>query len=188
MAPLYLSKSKKNACAKKAALIFEDEASFRQDSTLHSTWARQGRQPEVPVTGQRKSVKIFGSVELFTAQFVYHRATVFNAETYLVFLDQIARRYYPQPVILIQDNASYHKDKKVWTWFSKNRTWLEVHNLPPYSPEFNATERIWHHTRITGTHNRYFATEQELVSTLICIFRQMQHSPEQITGYLQPFI
>lgn len=188
MAPLYLSKPKKKARAKKAALIFEDEASFRQDSTLYSTWARQGCQPEVPVTGQRKSVKIFGCVELFTAKFVYHRDTVFNAETYLVFLEQIARRYYPQPVILIQDNASYHKDKNVWLWFSENRKWLEVHNLPPYSPEFNATERIWHHTRITGTHNRYFATEQELVSTLICVFRQMQHSPEQITGYLQPFI
>lgn len=188
MAPLYLSKPKKKARAKKAALIFEDEASFRQDSTLHSTWAHKGCQPKVPVTGQRKSVKIFGSVELFTARFVYHRDTVFNAESYLVFLEQIARRYYPQPVILIQDNASYHKDKKVWKWFSENREWFEVYNLPPYSPEFNATERIWHHTRITGTHNRYFTTEQELVDTLIHIFRQMQHHPEEITGYLKPFI
>ena len=117
-----------------------------------------------------------------------HRDTVFNAETYLVFLEQIARHYYPQPVILVQDNASYHKDKNVWLWFSENRKWLEVHNLPPYSPEFNATERIWHHTRVTGTHNRYFVTEQELIGTLIRVFRKMQHSPEQITGYLQPFI
>ncbi len=108
MAPVYVSKPKKKACAEKAALIFEDEASFRQDSTLHRTWARQGRQPEVPVTGQRQSVKIFGGVELFSARFFYHRDTVFNAETYRVFLEQIARHYYPRRVILIQDNASYH--------------------------------------------------------------------------------
>jgi len=188
LAPVYVSKPKKKACAEKAALIFEDEASFRQDSTLHRTWARQGCQPEVPVTGQRKSVKIFGGVELFSARFFYHRDTVFNAETYLVFLEQIARHYYPRRVILIQDNASYHKDQTVWLWFAENRKWLEVHNLPPYSPEFNAAERIWHHTRITGTHNRYFATEQELIGTLIRVFRKVQHCPEQITGYLQPFI
>jgi len=123
-------------------LIFEDEATFRQDSTLHRTWARKAFQPQVPVTGQRKSIEIFGSVEIFSALFTYHRDTVFNAETYLVFLEQIARRFYPGPVIFIQDNAAYHKDKDVWSWFSKNRPWLEVHNLPPYSPEFNATERI----------------------------------------------
>jgi len=45
-------------------LIFTDEASFRQDSTLHATWSRIGCPPEVPVTGQRKSVKIFGAIEL----------------------------------------------------------------------------------------------------------------------------
>ena len=188
MAPLYLSECKKKARAKKAALIFEDEASFRQDSTLHRTWARQGCQPEFPVTGQRTSVKIFGCVEMFSARFTYHRDTVFNADTYLVFLEHIARCYYPQPTILIQDNASYHKDKKVWLWFSENRKWLDVHNQPPYSPEFNAVERIWYHTRFTGTHNRYFPTEQELVGTLRCVFRKMQRSPEQIMGYLQPFI
>ena len=142
----------------------------------------------MPVTGERKSVKIFGAVELFTAQFIYHRDTVFNADTYLVFLEQIARRYYPQQVILIQDNASYHKKEDVWKWFSKNRNWLEVKNLPPYSPGFNAAERIWHHTRHEGTRNRYFITEQELVSTLICIFREIQYHPEFITGYLRPFI
>jgi transposase len=173
---------------KGAALIFEDEASFRQDSTLHATWARQGCQPEVPVTGQRESIKIFGSVELNSARFIYHRDAVFNAVTYLVFLEQIARRYYPQHVIYIQDNASYHKDKDVWAWFKENRGWWEVHNLPSYSPEFNATERIWHHVRMKGTHNRYFATKEELVITLMRIFRSIQRRPEQIRGYLQPFL
>ena len=33
---------KKNARAQGAALIHSDEASFRQDSTLHATWARRG--------------------------------------------------------------------------------------------------------------------------------------------------
>ena len=112
---------------------------------------------------------------------------MFNAETYLDYLEQIARRYFPQPVIYIQDNASYHKDQQVWTWFNANRSWWDVHNLPPYSPEFNATERLWHHTRVTGTHNRYFVDETELMNTLTRVFRSIQRSPQQITGYLRPF-
>ncbi len=140
------------------------------------------------MTGQRNSIKIFGCVEIHSARFMYHRDTVFNTETYLMFLDQIARRYFPQRVIYIQDNASYHKHADVWAWFKENRHWWEVHNLPPYSPQFNATERLWHHVRITGTHNRYFATEAELLDTLTRVFRSMQRKPEQIQGYLEPFV
>src|SRR6516164_6921708 len=60
----------------------------------------------------------------------YRQDTVFNASTYLAFLEQLARRYRRQGAMLIQDNASYHKDGEVWKWFSQNRHWLEVHQLP----------------------------------------------------------
>jgi len=188
VAPVHLSHSEKKTVAEGAALIFEDEATFRQDSTLYQTWARLGCQPQVPVTGQRKSVKMFGAVDLYTARFHYHRADVLNAETYLDYLEQLARRYYPQRTHLIQDNASYHKDHTVWAWFKANRGWLEVHQLPPYSPALNATERLWHHTRVTGTHNRYFTSEGELWDTLQRVFRSMQRNPAQIRGYLHPFL
>jgi hypothetical protein len=134
-------------------LIFTDEASFRQDSTLHATWSLVGQQPQIQVTGERKSVKILGAVELYRARFLYRHDEVFNAETYLAFLGQIARRYRRQGAVLIQDNASYHKDATVWAWFADNCDWLEVHQLPSYCPELNPTERLWQHTRKNGTHN-----------------------------------
>mgnify|MGYP001170871965 FL=1 len=147
-----------------------------------------GCQPLIPVTGARKSVKIFGSVELHTARFLYQRAKVFNAKTYIKYLERLARYYYPRHVYHIQDNASYHKDKRVWAWFKENRSWWAVYNLPPYSPEFNATERIWHHVRMTGTHNRYFIDEQELLRTLTHVFKGIQRNPDQIKGYLHSFL
>ena len=168
--------------------MFEDEASFRQDSTLHATWARRGHQPLIPVTGQRKSVKIFGSIDVLAAKFIYRSDDVFNAVSYMGFLEQIAKRYHGQRVFYIQDNASYHKDGDVWLWFKDNRKWIEVYNLPPYSPELNAAERLWHHTRITGTHNRCFNSEAEVYDTVTKVFRSMQQNPKQIKGYLRPFI
>ena len=189
MASIYLSIGQKKTRAQGATLIHEDEASFRQDSTLFSTWSRKGCQPLVPVTGERNSVKIFGCVDIYRPRFLYQRTTVFNADTYLAFLEErLARYYYPNRVYYIQDNASYHKDKDVWAWFKANRSWLEVYNLPPYSPEFNATERIWHHVRMEGTHNRYFCTKDELLNTLRSVFRSIQRRPDQIEGYLQPFL
>ena len=116
---------------------------------MHATWSRVGHPPEGPVTGHRKSVKILGAVELWHARFHYQQDRVFNAVTYLAFLESLVGRYRRQGAIPIQDNASSHKQGVVWDWFSRNRAWLEVHQLPPYSPEFNPTERLWQYARKT---------------------------------------
>ena len=88
--------------------------------------------------GERKNVKILGAIELWRTRFHYREDSVFNADSYLSFLEQLARSYRRQGAMLIQDNASYHKDAEVWTWFKSNRRWLEVHQLPPYSPEIES--------------------------------------------------
>jgi transposase len=142
----------------------------------------------VPVTGERKSVKILGAVEMYRARFFYRRDTVFNAQTYLGFLKDLLAPYRRRGAILVQDNASYHKDAEVWAWFSANRHWLEVHQLPSYSPQFNPAERLWQHTRKNGTHNRYFVNEDEIVSTLSRVFGDMQSHPDIVRPYLRPFL
>ena len=138
--------------------------------------------------GQKRTLKIFGTIELFCARFLYHFQTIFNADTYIEYLEMILKKYFPRKIYLIQDNASYHKNRNVWTWFSEHRRYIEVYNLPAYSPEFNALEKIWHHTRLHGTHNRYFASQEELKATLISTFRSIQKKPSQVQGYLNPYL
>jgi transposase len=104
-----------------------------------------------------------------------------------VFLEQVARQYHGRRIFYIQDNASYHKDKNVWLWFQDHRKSIEVFNLPPYSPELNAIETLWHHTRMKGTHNRYFENKEEIICTLNRVFKSIQKNPNQIRGYLAPF-
>lgn len=99
----------------------------------------------------------------------------------------MARRYRRRGAIIIQDNASYHKDGDVWAWFKSNRHWLEAYQLPPYSPEYNPTERIWQYTRKNGTHNRYFVTEDEIVGTLTRVFTHIQEEPAVIRQHLRAF-
>lgn len=139
------------------------------------------------MTGQRKSVKIFGAIELWKLRFHYQRDCVFNAETYLAFLKSMARRYRRQGAILIHDNASYHKKPLVQNWVDANQDWLEVQPLPKYSPELNPTERLWQYTRKNGTHNRYFECEGQLSGTLTRIFGEIQTYPELIRPSILPF-
>jgi transposase len=177
----------KAVCRQGRALVFEDEASFRQDATLAQTWARRGQTPRVPMTGERHSVKVFGCIEIYSGRFLFHFEPVFNAAAYVRFWEQVARAYYPQPLHYIHDNASYHLDGEVQSWLAAERRWWHTHALPKYSPEDNAAEPIWRHVRRKGTHNRYFVHRDELAATLVRCFRSIQQAPLQIDGYLQPF-
>ena len=139
------------------------------------------------MTGQPKSVKILGAIELWKVRFHYQQDCVFNAETYLAFLQTLARRYRRQGAILIHDYASYHKKPLVQTWLDANGDWLGVQPLPKYSPQLNPTERLWQYTRKNGTHNRYFENQGELVGTLTRVFGEMQTYPELIRPSILPF-
>lgn len=135
----------------------------------------------------RNTLKVYGTVDLYSGRFLYHFESIFNAETYIEYLERVLRSYYPKKIYLIQDNAKYHKTDELWDFLSDERKYLEVYHLPAYSPEFNAMERLWHHTRMTCTHNRYFPTQEALYSTLISTFKSIQHNPLQIMGYLKAF-
>ncbi len=72
----------------------------------------------IQTMGQRNTLKIYGTVELHHGRFLYRFQDVFNADTYMEYLQHVLRSY-SQKIFLIQDNAAYHKDKDVWKWFSQ---------------------------------------------------------------------
>ncbi len=133
---------------------------------------------------------MFGCVDIQNTRFIHHfEDEKFNAKTYLKFLETvIAKRFYKKQICYIQDNASYHKDSDVWEWFSENKRWLHVKNLPPYCPELNATENIWHHTRVNGIHNQYFDSKEKIITNLEKIFYNIRKNPNMIEGYMRPFL
>jgi transposase len=187
---LHVSQFKKNAKAEGAIIVYEDEASFRQSPTLHQTWAPVNCQPQILTTGQRNTQKIFGAIALYSSDFLYrHKEDNFNYLTYIEFLDDILNHYYQKGhrIYLIQDNASYHKKPETYEWFKTNRKYIEVFNLPPYCPEFNSTERIWHYTRMQATHNRYYDTKEHLCDALFHTFETIQKNPNLIDGLMKPF-
>jgi transposase len=125
------------------------------------------------------------------ARFIYlHQEAYFQWETYLAFLDQVlVPAFYRRGhrIFLIQDNASYHKNRETFAWFGGHRRYVEVYQLPPYWPELNATERIWNYTRKHATHNRFFETPKELRQTLFRTFYHIRRHPEEIRNLMLPF-
>jgi hypothetical protein len=112
----------------------------------------------------RKSVALFGAVNLRNGQLITQFSPKFDAVTFGDFLRKlIARRRSNRPIVAILDNARYHHATLLKPFLFHYRKRLSLSFLPPYSPDLNPVERVWKLARRLCTHNRYFPTLQDLV-------------------------
>ena len=105
----------------------------------------------------RKSIALFGAVQIRSGKLVTMSASPFNAEAFAAFLQYLVRhRNRRRRTVLIVDNASYHR-------LPTCPKGLHLDYLPPYSPELNPIERVWKLLRRLRVHNQYFETLDHLL-------------------------
>jgi transposase len=144
------------ATRRKGLILFEDEASFAQWGSLSYTWARRGRQPEVPTSGKRKGYKVFGAIEYFSGRLFYQGIEGrFNSENYQAFLQMILA-HTTQHLFLIHDGARYHTSASTQAFLAAHSARITAEPLPSYSPDYNPIEYLWKKTKKRATHNQYF--------------------------------
>jgi transposase len=144
------------ATRRKGLILFEDEASFAQWGSLSYTWARRGRQPEVPTSGKRKGYKVFGAIEYFSGRLFYQGIEGrFNSDSYQAFL-QMVLAHTTQHLFLIHDGARYHTSASTQAFLAAHRARITAEPLPSYSPDYNPIEYLWKKTKKRATHNQYF--------------------------------
>jgi len=115
----------------------------------------------------RKSVAVFGAVRVSDGLLVAQQEKVFDAVSFQSFLKRVLRHLRNgRRIVIILDNARYHHAKILQPWLSRYSEVLSLDFLPPYSPDLNPVERVWKMTRKLCTHNRYFATLEELTNTV----------------------
>lgn len=169
--------------------MFEDEASFWLDGTLHRTWAKVGVQPRVDTYGMRKTAHVYGAISLEERpRFRYLFAERFNADAFLQFLKLIVGRS-RRKVFLVIDNAPHHHlNEEGKSWLGKNQHRIELHRLPPYSPEFNPIEGVWKEAKKQTTHNRFFHTTDERDAALTETFERFDSYPNMVAGQIRRYL
>lgn len=146
-----------------------DECHFQQHGSRCIMWVPpEDKDPIVMHAPTKKSIALFGAVNVFTGKMIYMPSGIFNAETFLTFLKKIMKRKSKnKKLLIILDNARYHHAVLLKPFLKKYRNKLHLLFLPPYSPDLNPIERVWKLTRKICTHNQYFPTIDMLVEKVI---------------------
>ena len=166
-----------------AVIFFVDEAAVRSDSHRGTTWSKLGETPVVRDSGDRFSVRLISAVSpRGDMRFAAFEGQMTGAR-FVGFLQKL-RADVARPLIVIADNASYHKGRVVEHYVRQTQGAVHVANLPPYAPELNPDEQVWNHAKarlakLAVTHR------SEMKKTVTNILRSIQATVPLILSFFQ---
>lgn len=168
--------------------MYQDEVTSKQAGLIYRHSALKGIGFEVKTPPTRDSVKAMGAVTRGDNPKLHFRSVkYYNTESFLGFLNQLISRYKDRKVHLIVDNTPYQKGPKVREWLEGKENGIELHYLPPYSPELNAVEYVRKETRRKTTHNRFFKALPKLKERPFRRLNRFQGNPASLRSVLTSF-
>ena len=115
---------------------------FQQSLILFKGGFLKGGRHMIPTSSQRKSLTYFGCLNMKTQKFYWKKSSRANSSEFIWFLTQLRQRIPDKQIVIILDNATIHKSKKVKGYLRRHAE-ISLHYLPPYSPEYNPVELFW---------------------------------------------
>jgi putative transposase len=122
--------------------MFQDEAIFGRIGKLYRCWVWGKHRPVVHQQKIREFQYLFGAVEPLTGESCFRIFSHCDTVCMNVYLKELSNRFKDDYILLICDNAVWHKSKGLSV---PNN--IEIMHIPPYTPEMNPIEQIWDEIR-----------------------------------------
>jgi putative transposase len=127
---------------------------------------KRGQRKLIPAPGTPQRRQVCGAYNWHSARLTYTTASRKNSETFIAFLEHLLDEYPRQHLLVVMDNASYHRSKTVRAALSLWEDRLLVIWLPKYSPFLNPIERFWLHFKQLAVANRLHPSLDGLDQTI----------------------
>ena len=129
-----------------ADIYFVDEAAVRSDSHRGWTWSKIGQTPVVKDSGGRFGLKVISAVTVRGDMRFSFIEGKMNSARFIEFLKKL-RQDAGRPIIVITDNARYHRSKETQAFIATQTDSILMEFLPAYAPELNPDEQVWNHAK-----------------------------------------
>lgn len=135
-------------------------------------WIAKGIDKIIPTTGSRTRMNIMGAIELSTMRVFHGEHETINAQSVTVLFDQL-KQAYPNATKLhiILDQAGYHRSEELANYAQMHN--IQLHFLPPHSPNLNPIERLWKVMNEEVRNNRYFKSAKEFRESIRGFFTKI---------------
>jgi len=166
-----------------AEIYFIDESAVRSDHHSGTTWGPIGETPVVEDSGDRFGLKLISAVSPrgdMRFQIIEGRM---NSDKFIEFLKKL-RADAAKPIIVIADNASYHKSKKVENFAKNSDEEITLELLPTYAPELNPDEQVWNHAK-ARLGKLFIDSKETMKRNVLNIMRSIQKNVRLIRSFFE---
>jgi len=158
-------------------IMFMDEARFGRISDVRRCWAPAGVRPVALAQVEREYSYAYAALSPFDGELISLVLPWVNTEMMSLFLGEASRRYPNEQLVMIMDQAGWHKAKCLN--IPDNIT---LHWLPPYSPELNPVEHLWDDIREKWFSNKAFKSLHAVEIQLVEALQHYLSSPSELSS------
>lgn len=156
------------------SIYYIDETICKMNDVFGYVWAKIGEKVEIPRLLNHETIPLFGSVNITDKNITYMESSVLNTKSFIKFLEQILSQDDSNPIVIVLDNASYHKSLElvIWNFINELNSSRRIvfKYLPPYCPEENIVEWLWRELKTKVTRSRLFKSTIQLRKAVIGFF------------------
>ena len=179
--PLQRNEERASEFKKTFKILFEnlevwfcDESGIEGDSPLRLVWSLTGKRKTCYYSGNHLRDSVVGAVNPKTGAFESLILPTMDTEAFQYFLDFFNERLRGRYVLMVLDNATWHKAKSL-RW----GTILPVY-LPPYSPDLNPIEILWKVLKDRLFNEMPPEDNDELQDRIQAVIREFHDHPEEV--------
>jgi DDE superfamily endonuclease len=122
-----------------------DETIVTETPPLYSCYGHIGEPVRVPITGNRAKRVLHGAINIKSGDLALLITEEWTKETHQAFLTMIRGHWRGWNLVLFEDRASQHTSPESLDW--ADELGIEVRLLPKATPELNAMDHLWRHSK-----------------------------------------
>lgn len=130
---------------KNTVILSADEARINWETETRRAWLKRGEKTVLKVTRDKIGQSYFGAWN--HDSHVCHLIPLVwqNQETMIEALIQLTNIYTQKNIVILWDNARWHKGKKLREQLKTGKPLQNIHliNYAPYAPDMNPQEHVW---------------------------------------------
>lgn len=127
-------------------------------------WIKKGETKTLPTTNKQYRLHFIGAVALEKMKIIAKDYEAIDGQSVIDFLQILEASSRASTLHVICDNARANKNKALKEYLKNSR--IQLHYLPPYSPNLNPIERLWKLMREHKTYNKYYDSFKQFTEAI----------------------
>lgn len=122
-----------------------DEVRVVHEAVLRKAWYTTGTKTKLSVDRKRQAQSYIGFLRQDCGRVELFELDWQNTDTIIDALDQLVYCHPGKKIVIVWDNAGWHRSKKLRSHLGPGNKFEIVHliNMPPYAPDHNPIEHVW---------------------------------------------